>query len=286
MDWQDNFAGRKHTFVDQSTNSRAIAVDLANLSTAFISGLTIGTLFAPMPAPAGTLQFGDLRWKAIILYNTPGISVAELHIPAPVFNIFFALTLERVNPAAIVALTAACIGVLLSDLEAQAQSFRDGYSLYRPRQNAWEINSGLLKNRTYLWWADRFGHNCYTNMVHLGDGATIRADILPHSNAQLVEYMEGPFDDAGIYAGLSGTYQTLTDQAWLYYEDSRGNIVKVVLPAPIDSVFRTDGRSVSPGGVNTVTADMLAIGLSRQGNPITRFVRGHRVHAEIALPYA
>lgn len=131
----------------------------------------------------------------------------------------------------------------------------------------------------YMEWTDTAG-GFYRNrfyVAHGGSGATVVADIQSASNAGLAQHSSGQvtFDSN---APVDQQYPTMVQIAQLLFRCADGTVVPLVIPAPQDTVFLSDGFRVDPTAVSTLIADVISHVTNQLGSPVTTYLQGSLVN--------
>lgn len=136
--------------------------------------------------------------------------------------------------------------------------------------------------RSYQVWVDKNGKTKLT-LVNTADatplnpdpGAAIRSALLAKSNAAESNHTHGPLV-VGVPVPLAGVYQQVLDVANLYFLDAGGFITRVVLPAPLSSIFLADQETVDITQIGAIISAVLASGRSAGGLVLSSYVNGTR----------
>lgn len=96
------------------------------------------------------------------------------------------------------------------------------------------------------------------------------------SNAHVTQkdLLNGVLNQRGVTYGTAAEYNSVSDQAWLYYlsQDQAGNQGKstIVIPAPVSSIFEADQVTVNPAsGLVTALNTALNVGGVATSAPVT-----------------
>ena len=124
-------------------------------------------------------------------------------------------------------------------------------------------------------WIDSAGATTQTILASDPDAGTIQSTLQGHSNADVLNWWEGPPNPNTTPTTTAATYFTVSDTARLLFLDSAGSLTTVNLPAPKASIFAADTVTVDPSAIADVIAAVIAKGRSAGGNPIVSFVAGN-----------
>jgi hypothetical protein len=136
--------------------------------------------------------------------------------------------------------------------------------------------------RTIIW-IDSNGFTNQTLVRSNPDASTIQAKMLLHTNADVLNWWEGPPNINSTPTTLSGLYVTVGDQARLLFLDTAGSLVTFNLPAPLLSCFLADGVTVDPSAIADLIAAIIADGQSSAGNSIASFVAGNLRRTKVLI---
>lgn len=124
-------------------------------------------------------------------------------------------------------------------------------------------------------WIDSNGFTTQTIVGSDPDASTIQSKLLLHSNADVLNWFEGPPHPNPTPSPTSAVYFTVGDQARLLFLDTAGSIVTLNLPAPQSSVFLADGVTVDSSAIADIITAFISDGRSALGNSIASFVAGN-----------
>lgn len=130
-------------------------------------------------------------------------------------------------------------------------------------------------DRLSMVWVDAAG---LTTMQYYdtddASGNTIAGDIANLSNAGQLSFWHGDLTVFSPPTIPGGNYQLVQTYALLYFADSGGNTVTLKIPAPLTTIFQTDGRTVNPVAIATLIADVVGHVVSPAGLLVTSYVTG------------
>lgn len=135
--------------------------------------------------------------------------------------------------------------------------------------------------RTGVIWVDAQGERNLNVITTNSGAATIAANLESLSNAVRSfswENNEVNFSSIPVVA----TYPTVRVNAQLIYRDATGSLAKLYIPAPISSIFLTDGVTVDPTAIATLTGNVIGELICGSGNVATAFVGGQLIQTRIA----
>jgi len=130
-------------------------------------------------------------------------------------------------------------------------------------------------DRLSMVWVDAAG---LTTMSYYdtddATGNTIAADVAGLSNAGQLAFWHGDLTVFSPPTIPGGDYQLVQTYALLIYVDAAGNEATIRIPAPLTSIFNSDGRTVNPVAIATLTADVVGHVVTSAGNLVTAFKAG------------
>lgn len=127
-----------------------------------------------------------------------------------------------------------------------------------------------------ITWVDAQGLTSSTQINGSGSLASLQASLLLVSNADYVREFEGTNTPNGSPSPTAATYESVTDQAALWFTTAAGVIVQVTLPAPHSTIFMADQMTVNPAAITAQITAALAVVTDTSGNAVTAFVAGLR----------
>lgn len=130
-----------------------------------------------------------------------------------------------------------------------------------------------MADQMWVVWVDANGQQTVTSInTSLGAGSILAA-LEALSNATPKTTAEGSLIVPGTLP-TAADYISVRQVAKLTYTDGAGSFAVLSIPAPTLGIFGTDGDSIDPTAVASVT--LVAIGnlLAGSGNPVTAFVSG------------
>lgn len=128
-------------------------------------------------------------------------------------------------------------------------------------------------NRSILW-GDAGGRQTISLILANPSAGGIQSALLAKSNADYLEYWEGPLSINGSPAPVNAQYPGVGGQAVLAFVCADGTIAKVALPAPQLGIFLSDGQTVDSTQIAAIIAACTASLISNSGSPATTFVAG------------
>lgn len=128
-------------------------------------------------------------------------------------------------------------------------------------------------NRSILW-ADSGSRSTITLLLANPSAAGLQAALLAKSNADYIEYWEGPLNINGAPAPTVAQYPSVMMQAVLTFQCADTTIAKVALPAPQLGIFLADGQTVDATQIAAIIANALAVLVSNTGSPATAYLGG------------
>jgi len=128
-------------------------------------------------------------------------------------------------------------------------------------------------NRSVLW-IDAGGLSTITLLLANPTAASIQGAIKDKSNADYLEYWEGPLTINSSPAPTSAAYVSVTQSAVLSFLCADNTIAKIAIPAPQLGIFLSDGQTVDASQVTVLVASCIATLVSNSGSPAVSFLGG------------
>ncbi len=128
-------------------------------------------------------------------------------------------------------------------------------------------------NRSILW-TDAGAGSTISLILANPSAAGIQGALLGKSNADYLEYWEGPLVINGAPSPAASPYQSVTSQAVLTFLCADGTVAKVALPAPQSGIFLSDGQTVDSTQIAVIIANCLGSLISNTGSPAVSFLSG------------
>ena len=125
-------------------------------------------------------------------------------------------------------------------------------------------------------WIDVAGRTRQTIVLVNGTGSTIRSTLLGHSNADVLNWFEGPPNPNTSPSPSSSVYNSVGDSAQLIFADSSGNEAGLTLPAPQSGIFLADTVTVDASAIADVIAAATTYLVNSAGNTVTTYLAGFR----------
>lgn len=125
-------------------------------------------------------------------------------------------------------------------------------------------------------WTDANGYQTISRIVANITAGPVQAAILGCSNADFLQYWEGPqFSNISPSPTAAG-YIAGSQVALLVYQCADGTSVQVRIPAPQLAIFLADGRTVDPANAAVLTLNAAVIGVlvSTTGSLATAYQSG------------
>lgn len=123
-------------------------------------------------------------------------------------------------------------------------------------------------------WVDVGGSTTATVLLADPDGSAIQAALQNHTNADVLNWWEGPPNPNTSPAPGTGVYAPVGDQARLTFTTSAGGLVTLSLPAPASGIFLADGITVDSSAIADVIAAVLSDYRTPSGATATAYTAG------------
>lgn len=133
-----------------------------------------------------------------------------------------------------------------------------------------------MADRAVHIWADAQGEQTMQLVVTASGVSSIRTQLLAVSNATIVESSEGTIVNYST-TPVVGTYPTVRTTAVLQFTDSVGSIGRLLIPAPLSSIFLSDGVTVDPAAITSLISACIGNLKAGNTNPVTNFLGGQLV---------
>lgn len=134
----------------------------------------------------------------------------------------------------------------------------------------------MATERRSIVWIDANGFTRQTQPRGSASLFALQADMVAKSNAAVASFYEGTETIAVTPTATAAVYQNVSDTAQLFFQTAGGDIVTLVLPAPISAIFLPDGRTVDPSAIAAIIADAIAVLTDPSGNPVVAYIGGTR----------
>ena len=125
-------------------------------------------------------------------------------------------------------------------------------------------------------WVDAQGEQVLHLIVTASGVSSIRTQLQAISNAVVIEDSEGTIVTFSATPTVA-VYPTVRQTAMLQYRDATGSIGRLLVPAPVSSIFLSDGVTVDPAAITALNAAVIGSLLAGSSNPVTAFVGGQLV---------
>jgi len=108
--------------------------------------------------------------------------------------------------------------------------------------------------------------------------ASLEAAIQVCSNANL-QYVTGAEPEIGVVTPSGSLYPLVQDCAQLLLQTSPSNTIRLIIPAPISTIFASDGNTVDPTNLDIIDVVTAATGHLADSslNLVTAYVSGMRI---------
>lgn len=134
----------------------------------------------------------------------------------------------------------------------------------------------MANQRQAVAWTDADGRTRQTVFVANATGSTIRAKLLGHSNADVLDWFEGDDHFNFSPSPSSATYDSVTDFATLLFADGSGNQASLTLPAPKSNIFLADQVTVDSSAIADIITAATTYLVNSAGNLVTTYLGGVR----------
>ncbi len=271
-----DFTQRITTFRVQA-DATSIVNDLENLTVGDIATWWQGALRGPALGPFPPFADYDscVIRQVVELQDALGIG-CQIFIPAPRLGNFDD-SLVCPLPAAFVPFVAAANGIVLSGQWTPVIDLAGGglqYSGAMPMTLSTRTIPPGTKRRT-IFWADQAGQRAITHFDYAGDASGFFAQYQAFSDAHVQDWFEGTLTRIRL-GTLNFPYRGVEDIAVLTFSDNARNRTKLMLPAPVLSMFLPDGKTVDPAQVAALVADCIGNLTTQANTVVTRFLSGTR----------
>ena len=130
----------------------------------------------------------------------------------------------------------------------------------------------MANNRSVLW-VDAGSRATITLIRTSTGGATIQADVQAKSNAGVLNEWNGTLVTTAPSTSAA-QYPSVTQQATLVFQCADGTTARIDIPAPVLSIFLSDGVTVDATTITTLIADCIGNLLSTSLSPATAYLSG------------
>lgn len=137
-----------------------------------------------------------------------------------------------------------------------------------------------MSDRAAIIWVDAQGEQVLQLIVTVSGVSAIRTQLAALSNAGVKETSEGTIATFTPTTAVA-TYPTVRQTAQLIYRDAAGSLGRLLLPAPVSSIFLSDGVTVDPAAISSLNAAVIGSLLAGSSLPVAAFVGGQLVPAKI-----
>jgi len=123
-------------------------------------------------------------------------------------------------------------------------------------------------------WVDASGRQTVTLIRNVSSGCPIQAQVIALSAALPLQDWEGPIDSHSPTPAAS-TYQ-IGDWAYLQYANADGSESQIAIPAPLTTLFLSDGRTVDPTQLTALNAAAIGTLGGYSGSAAATYISGYR----------
>lgn len=135
----------------------------------------------------------------------------------------------------------------------------------------------MTRQRQAIAWIDVGGRTVQTIFLADTTGSDLRAKLLGHSNADVLDWFEGDDNFTSVPSPTFATFPSVFDNARLLFEDGSGNQASITLPAPQAAIFLADGVTVDPSAIADVITSATTYLVNSAGNVVTTYIGGVRL---------
>jgi hypothetical protein len=291
MLWFDNAQNLRHTWFNCDPNGFDVMTAMENCSNARINHFWEGPTETPASALPVNSQYVSVDQVAALRISSFAGWADLLYIPAPKLSIFQSDG-SQVNLANldVMALVTAIDGEILIPPDGHtATAITQGWLLQRASrvQQSIRINGYIGDQyRTALVWADAQGRTTLQTYWHVSAiPDPVVGAMIALSNAQLLYEWTGP---TAFVNGTPSTapYPSVGFGLKIQMVDTTGSYVSLLVPAPKNNCFHSDGYTMNDTDVNvaallaTVMSDMRSWPM---GHPIDAIIGGFRVNTPVNM---
>lgn len=133
-----------------------------------------------------------------------------------------------------------------------------------------------MSDRATIIWVDAQGEQALHLIVTASGVSSIRTQLAALSNAGVKETSEGTIATFSPTPAVA-TYPTVRQSAVLQFADAVGSIGRLIIPAPISSIFLSDGVTIDPTAITALITATVGSLLAGSSLPVTHFVGGQLV---------
>lgn len=139
----------------------------------------------------------------------------------------------------------------------------------------------MALTRRGVVWIDAQGENLLHVMTGVSSMSAVQSGLAALSNAGPLFDWEAE-EDSFSPAPTSSVYPTVRVQAVLIFQDSStASIAKLYVPAPLSSIFLSDGVTVDPSAIGSLISAVEGVIVAGSGNPVDTFVGGQIIATKI-----
>lgn len=139
----------------------------------------------------------------------------------------------------------------------------------------------MADKQVTFYYLDSTGKFATSTFMSATDGLGINVFMRDLSNAGVLYDVVGVRDLTYQSEGAAAPYPSVTDWAQLTFQDAYGYQATLLIPAPLASIFASDGVTIDPTVPNVALLILNAITggalLTAPGNPCTSYLSGSRI---------
>lgn len=131
-----------------------------------------------------------------------------------------------------------------------------------------------MSDRMSVVWNSADGLSTVRTISTSSGAISILGVLQDFSNAIATQYWESSVTSIS-ETPSTNAYLSVTQIAVLLFADDSGNLARLSLPAPIDSIFLSDGSTVDPSKITSLISACVGSLLTGSGTTVTQFRGGY-----------
>jgi hypothetical protein len=134
-------------------------------------------------------------------------------------------------------------------------------------------------NRASVVWGDTFGRTTMQILTCFLSCSVLMSTMQTWSNAQIIQYWEGHFNTYILPTPGAGDFPSVKTYADLIFQDDRGSLGHIIVPAPVIGMFLADTETVDQSNSDVaalITAVLALCVCPGSGRSLASYVSGMR----------
>ena len=248
LQWIDAAGDERLTYLASTSGAPFTQAALLAMSCASLTGTFSGSLLQVVGPTANYATYPSIGNMTALDTTDPFGDTARIYFPAALLSLFTSdgQTWDVANPQAIALSVHMFVeGIVIPASNLGVTQINSGELLRRGSRvrDTYIAGSSFPNYRRGIVWADCRGLTTMTLLTSTSGAPDTMTALQGCSNAAITNYWEGPLNIL-VPATTTGPFGNVLTEVRFTCTDASGNQARITVPAPVDTLFLPDQRTI------------------------------------------